>query len=123
MASEADLKMEIAISRMLRAGVSLAAFVVLVGGILYLWRAYGVEPDYRHFHGVASPADRLLPVFDGIRHLDSRSIIRLGILLLIATPILRVAYCVFGFAAQKDKIYLLISGVVLTVLLYSFFRP
>jgi uncharacterized membrane protein len=122
MASEADLKMEIAISRMLRAGVSVAAFVVLVGWILYLWHAHGVEPDYRHFHGVPSPADRLTPVFEGIRHLDSRSIIRLGILLLIATPIMRVAYCVYSFASQKDKIYVVISGVVLTVLLYSFFR-
>jgi uncharacterized membrane protein len=122
MASEADLKMEIAISRMLRAGVSVAAFVVLVGWILYLWHAHGVEPDYRHFHGVPSPADRLMPVFEGIRHLDSRSIIRLGILLLIATPIMRVAYCVYNFATQKDKIYVLISSVVLTVLLYSFFR-
>jgi hypothetical protein len=58
MASEADLKMEISISRMLRAGVSVAGFVVLVGWILYLWQAHGVEPDYRHFHGVLSPADR-----------------------------------------------------------------
>jgi uncharacterized membrane protein len=122
MASEADLKMEIAISRMLRAGVSVAAVVVLVGWICYLWQAHGVEPDYRHFHGVPSPADRLTPVFEGIRHLDSRSIIRLGILLLIATPIMRVAYCVYSFAAQKDKIYVLISSVVLTVLLFSFFR-
>jgi hypothetical protein len=52
MASETDLKMEIAISRMLRAGVSVAAVVVLVGWIFYLWQAHGVEPDYRHFHGV-----------------------------------------------------------------------
>jgi uncharacterized membrane protein len=123
MASEADLKMEIAISRMLRAGVSVAAFVVLVGGILYLWRAHGVESDYVHFHGVPSPADRFAPVFEGIRHLDSRSIIHLGILLLIATPIMRVVYCVYGFAAQKDKLYVVISSIVLTVLLYSFFRP
>jgi uncharacterized membrane protein len=122
MASEADLKMEIAISRMLRAGVSVAAFVVLVGWVLYLWQAHGVVSDYRHFHGVPSPADRLTPVFEGIRHLDSRSIIRLGVLLLIATPIMRVAYCVYGFATQKDKIYVVISSVVLTVLLYSFFR-
>ncbi len=121
MASEADLKMEIAISRMLRAGVSVAAVVVLVGWIFYLWQAHGVEPDYRHFHGVPSPADRLTPVFEGIRHLNSRSIIRLGILLLIATPIMRVAYCVYSFATQKDKVYVLISSVVLTVLLYSFF--
>ena len=123
MTSEADLKMEIAISRMLRAGVSLAAFVVLVGGILYLWRAHGVEPDYRHFHGLPSPADRISPVLDGVRHLDSRSIIHLGILFLIATPIIRVAFCVFSFTAQRDKLYVAVSGIVLTVLLYSFFRP
>jgi uncharacterized membrane protein len=122
MASEADLKMEIAISRMLRAGVSVAAFVVLVGWVLYLWQAHGVASDYRHFHGVPSPADQLTPVFEGIRHLDSRSIIRLGVLLLIATPIMRVAYCVYSFARQKDKVYVFISSVVLTVLLYSFFR-
>jgi uncharacterized membrane protein len=122
MPSEADLKMEIAISRMLRAGVSVAAFVVLVGWTFYLWQAHGVVSDYRHFHGVPSPADRLTPVFEGIRHLDSRSIIRLGILLLIATPIMRVAYCIYSFASQKDKIYVVISSVVLTVLLYSFFR-
>ena len=122
MASEADLKMEIAISRMLRAGVSIAAVVVLVGWTFYLWQAHGVVPDYRHFHGVSSPADRLTPVFEGIRHLDSRSIIRLGILLLIATPIMRVAYCVYNFATQKDKVYVVVSVVVLTVLLYSFFR-
>ena len=122
MASEADLKMEMAISRMLRAGVSMAAFVVLVGWMLYLWQAHGVRSDYHHFHGVPSPADRLTPVLEGIRHFDSRSIIRLGILLLIATPIMRVVFCVYSFAAQKDKVYVLISTVVLTVLLYSFFR-
>ena len=122
MASEADLKMEIAISRMLRAGVSAAAFVVLVGWILYLRQTHGIESDYHHFHGVPSPADRFTPVFEGVRHLNSRSIIRLGILLLIATPIMRVAFCVYSFATQKDKLYVVVSGIVLTVLLYSFFR-
>ncbi len=123
MASEADLKMEFAISRMLRAGVSLAAVVVFVGGVLYLLQAHGVEPDYRYFHGTPSPARRIAPVLDGVRHFDSRSIIRLGILLLIVTPIMRVAFCVFSFAAQKDRIYVVVSATVLTVLLYSFFRP
>jgi uncharacterized membrane protein len=33
-----------------------------------------------------------------------------------------VVYCVYGFAAQKDKIYVVVSSIVLTVLLYSFFR-
>ena len=120
MASEADLKMELAISHMLRAGVSLAAVVVLIGGILYLLQAHGVAPDYVHFNGVASPADRVPPLLVA-HHLDSPNIIRLGILLLIATPIMRVAYCVYGFAAQKDKIYVVVSSIVLCVLLYGFF--
>jgi len=115
--------MEMAISRMLRAGVSLAALVVLVGATLYLWQAHGVRSDYRHFHGVSSPADHFAPVIEGIRYHDSRSIIHLGILLLIATPIMRVAYCVYSFARQKDKLYVLVSGIVLIVLLCSFFRP
>jgi uncharacterized membrane protein len=120
--SDADLKMEMSISRMLRAGVSLAAGVVLLGGLLYVLQAHDVAPNYREFHGIASPASHIAPVIDGVRHLDSRSIIRLGILILIATPILRVAYCVYGFAAQKDKIYVAISLTVLAVLLFSFFR-
>jgi uncharacterized membrane protein len=122
MTSEADLKMELSISRMLRAGVSLAAIVVLAGWVLYLFRADGVLPDYRHFHGVPGPADRIAPILVDHR-LDSRSLIRLGILILIATPITRVAFCVYSFAAQKDKIYVVVSGIVLSVLLYSFFRP
>jgi uncharacterized membrane protein len=36
---------------------------------------------------------------------------------------MRVAFCVFSFAAQKDRIYVVVSLIVLTVLLYSFFRP
>jgi uncharacterized membrane protein len=121
MASEADLKMDLAISRMLRAGVSLAALVVLTGAILYLLQAHGRAPDYVHFHGVPSPPDRIPPLLID-HHLDSRNIIRLGILLLIATPVMRVAYCVYSFAAQKDKIYVVVSSVVLIVLLYSFFH-
>jgi uncharacterized membrane protein len=120
MASEADLKMELAISRMLRAGVSVAAVVVFIGGRLYVLQAHGRAPDYVHFHGIASPADRIPPLLVA-HHLDSRNIIRLGILFLIATPIMRVAYCVYGFAAQKDKIYVVVSSIVLCVLLYSFF--
>ena len=119
MPSEADLKMEITISRMLRAGVSVAAFVVLVGELLYLWQAHGIRTDYGYFHGIPTPVDHFAPVLEGIRHLDSRSIILLGIMFLIATPIVRVAFCLYSFAMQRDKLYILVSGTVLAVLLYS----
>ena len=119
MPSEADLKMEITISRMLRVGVSVAALVVVIGEILYLWQAHGVRTDYGYFHGVPIPVDRFAPVLEGIRHFDSRSIIRLGILLLIATPTVRVAFCLYSFGVQKDKLYIPVSATVLAVLLYS----
>lgn len=121
MASQADEQMELAISRMLRAGVSLAAAVVLAGSCLYVAQRHGVAPDYRHFHGIVSPADRMQPLYSG-GHWDSRSLIRLGILLLIATPVLRVAFCVYSFARQRDLLYVAVSSVVLLVLVYSFFR-
>ena len=68
-----------------------------------------------------APPYRIPPLLV-VHRLDSRNIIRLGILLLIATPIMRVAYCVYSFAAQKDKIYIVVSSIVLSVLLYSFFH-
>ena len=55
MASEADLKMEIAISQMLRAGVSLAAVVVFIGGVLYMWQAHGVSAGLSPFSRNSQP--------------------------------------------------------------------
>jgi uncharacterized membrane protein len=55
-------------------------------------------------------------------HLDPSSIIQLGILLLIATPVLRVVFCIAGFSRQRDKVYVFISSAVLLILIYSLFR-
>ena len=124
MSSEADIKMDIAVSRMLRFGVSIAAAIVLTGWILYMSNAHGAAPDFRHFHGKPILVRNIGSILRGVAVLDSRSIIQFGILLLVATPVGRVVFCVFGFAAQNDKLYVLVSSVVLAVLLYSlFFRP
>jgi uncharacterized membrane protein len=50
---------------------------------------------------------------------SSRGIMQLGILLLIATPIFRVAFSVFAFLAEKDRMYVIFTLIVLCVLLYS----
>jgi uncharacterized membrane protein len=41
------------------------------------------------------------------------------LLLLIATPIARVAFAAFAFALEKDYMYVIITLIVLAVLLYS----
>jgi len=53
--------------------------------------------------------------------LDARSWIQLGLLVLIATPVARVLFSIFAFAAQRDRTYVAITLIVATVLLYSLF--
>jgi|SRR5579862_1524911 len=114
-----DQKLEMAIGRMLQAGVLLAAAVVFIGGVLYLHQATGARPDYSHFHGEAarliSPVSIVSTAFRG----DPQSIIQLGLLLLIATPIARVVLAAVGFLFERDHLYVWVSLIVLAVLLYS----
>ena len=115
-----DKRFEIVIGRLLRVGVILAAAWVLAGGIHYLIQFRGVKPDYKAFHG--EPADlRYIGeiVHEGLE-LNARALIQFGLLLLIATPIARVAFSVIGFALEKDWMYVGITLAVLTLLIYTF---
>jgi uncharacterized membrane protein len=50
---------------------------------------------------------------------QGRGLIQLGLLLLIATPIARVAFSVAAFALQRDRLYVVVTLIVLAVLIYS----
>lgn len=109
------------LGNLLRAGVLLAASVVLLGGILYLIRHGGEQPDDKVFHG--EPAELRSPtgtVLDAM-HFNARGIIQLGLLLLVATPVARVGFSAIGFLRERDFTYVLLTLIVLTVLLYSLF--
>jgi uncharacterized membrane protein len=121
MRSQADTRLEIAVGQMLRIGVSVSAAIVLTGAILFILQAHGRAPDYQHFHGTPIRPASIGKIVRGVQALDSRSIIELGLLLLIATPVLRVVLCLVGFALEKDGLYVAVSSVVLAVLLYSLF--
>jgi uncharacterized membrane protein len=114
-----DQKLEIAIGRMLQTGVLIAAAVVLVGGMLYLHQATGPRPDYSHFTGVAEALRSPVAIVSSAMHGDAQSIIQLGLLLLIATPIARVILAAVGFLLERDRLYFWVSLIVLAVLLYS----
>jgi len=60
-------------------------------------------------------------VLQGTLALKPFAVIELGALLLIATPVLRVAASVVLFAAEKDRLYTWITLVVLVLLLGSIF--
>jgi uncharacterized membrane protein len=107
------------IGNLLRVGVTLAAAVVLFGGSIYLARHGLAAPHYHIF--VGEPAD-LRSVSGIVRDalaLRGRGLIQLGLLLLIATPVARVAFSVVAFAMQRDRLYVAVALIVLAVLMYS----
>jgi uncharacterized membrane protein len=116
-----DRKVEDLVGNLLRTGVLLSAFVVFCGGMVYLAR-HGNEPaDYRVFHGEPSDLRTIPGVLREALSLQGRGIIQLGLLLLIATPVARVALSILGFAAERDRMYMGFATIVLVILLYSLF--
>jgi uncharacterized membrane protein len=116
-----DKRIETLVGVMLRTGVLLAAAVVLTGGVLYLAQNRGPRPDYEHFRGEPARLMSLSAIGHGVMTGDARSIIMLGLLLLIATPVARVGMCIVGFLMERDKLYVAVSSVVMAILVYSLF--
>lgn len=114
-----DQKMETAIGQLLRAGVLIAAFFVLAGGLLYLNQMRGPRPDYSVYHGAATELRSPAGIVEHLSIRNSGAIMQLGLLLLIATPVARVAFAAFGFLLEKDWLYVAVSLIVLAVLMYS----
>jgi uncharacterized membrane protein len=115
----ADEQVEQIVGNLLRAGVMAAAAVVLVGGILYLIRYGTAVPDYRVFHSEPSDLRSLSGIVRDAFSWRRRGLIQFGLLLLIATPVARVAFSVFAFALQRDRTYVLVTLIVLALLMYS----
>jgi uncharacterized membrane protein len=116
-----DEEMEYSIAKMLIVGVTVSALFVLLGGVLFL-RASDAVPDYSHFTAQSISSHGFAGIVRGALRLHGSSLIDLGILLLVATPILRVIYCVVGFARQRDRLYVVISASVLVILMFSLFQ-
>jgi uncharacterized membrane protein len=114
-----DHRIEVILGNLLRSGVLFSAAVVLSGASVYLFH-HGHEPaDYRIFRGEPSEFRTIAGVIHSAVHGRGRGLIQLGLLLLIATPIARVAFSVVGFGIEGDRMYVVFTLIVLAILLYS----
>jgi uncharacterized membrane protein len=114
-----DADLESRMGRLLQAGVSVAGLTMALGGALYLWQQGRASASYAHFRTVDPELKTIAGVFRGVRALRATAIIQFGVLLMIATPVMRVAFAVFGFAQERDWLYMFISMVVLGLLAYG----
>ena len=114
-----DEQVDLYIGNLLRAGVTIAAVVGVLGGVLYLAQHGQQLADYREFRGEPAQLRSVRGIITSALALDSAAIVQLGILLLIATPVARVAFSLVAFVLQRDRVYVVITSIVLAVLLFS----
>lgn len=121
----AEKDVEMYIGKLLRYGVMLSCTITLIGGILYLYQHHGSTPDYQPtpsgqpFPGVAEYLRELTTIIPKVLQLDGAAIIQIGVIVLIATPILRVAFSAIAFLIEKDYLYVGITCIVLAVILIN----
>ena len=117
-----DRRLESIIGQLLRAGVLLAAAVVTAGGVSYLVQHHADHMNYRTFVAGGQGLRTYPGIVQSAAHLDSSGLIQFGLLLLIATPVARVAMALVGFALERDRLYTVVSLIVLLVLTFSLLR-
>ena len=114
-----DEQVEAVVGNLLRWGVIIAAVVAAAGAVLYLAHHGSGVADYHRFVGTSENLTSLAAIVRSAATLDARALIQLGLVLLIATPVARVALSLFAFAKQGDHTYVAITAIVLALLLYS----
>jgi uncharacterized membrane protein len=117
-------RVEILISNLLRIGVLVSLLVIVIGTVM----SFVHHPTYLHSHqdyvnltkiGTEFP-HTLRQVAQGVRHGHGEAIVTAGLLLLITTPVVRVAVSIFAFVYQHDRTFVVITTIVLLLLLLSF---
>ena len=120
-----DAQLQNSLARVMLTGVLVAAAVMGAGLIWFVATHEGMPPgdhlfsgEPKYFENPVSMLERAISL-KAIGH--RRSLIMIGVVLLLINPIIRVAFAAVGFAAQRNRLYTVISLAVLGVLLLSFF--
>ncbi|MDR2122128.1 MAG: DUF1634 domain-containing protein [Flavobacteriaceae bacterium] len=112
---------EFYIGKLLRYGVILASVITVTGGVIYLIQHPDEKPDFRTFTGTPEYLRELSTLLPRIIQFDGLAIIQLGVAVLIATPILRVVLSIIAFTIEKDRMYVVITCIVLAIILSNMF--
>lgn len=105
------MSLEKIIGTTLRVGVVLSATLVVLGlTLLYADRS----PSH-----INSSSYGIHQVLVGLISGNPASIVFLGVIVLVATPTIRVLELVLNYAWEKDRLYVVLSAMVLTLMLFG----
>jgi uncharacterized membrane protein len=118
-------RVERLISTLLRVGVVLSLAVVVLGTVIsfghhpgYLWS--GQELAALTGAGKAGP-NSVAEIVAGVAAGRGAAVVMAGLLILIATPVLRVGVAIIAFLLQRDWVFTVVTAVVFALLVLSFF--
>ena len=114
-----DKDMQMIIGWILRGGVAVSMILVFIGGVFFVYRHGYSMPDYKTFKGIPFFVQNIGGILNGVIMLKGQAIIQLGIILLIATPVIRVAFSAVAFLMEKDYLYTVITLIVLLIIIAS----
>ena len=107
--------------KVLRFGVLSACLVAIIGGVMFLILHSSEISDFTQFRGAPAYLRSFEGIYGGLLAFDARAVIQTGVIILIATPILRVALSIFAFALERDYLYVAITGIVLLIISIGIF--
>ena len=120
-----DKQLQNSLARVMLTGVLVAAAIMAAGLVWFVATHEGMPTGDHVFSGepkyFENPLSMLQRAFDLTAVGHRRSLIMIGVVLLLINPLIRVAFAAVGFAAQRNKLYTVVSVVVLCVLVLSFF--
>lgn len=108
-------RINLRLASLMIAGVWLAAGLCSLGLAMSLVRG---EPraTLKPFTGVMGELTSPAAVLSAAARFEPRGLMALGVLVLIATPVARVAFSLVTFAMERDRVYVLITAIVLGLL-------
>lgn len=107
---------EVRLSQLLTLGTSISAAVILLGLAMYLWRHASERLDFTAFRTHDTELNTPSTILTKAVTLDAIAVMQLGVLLLVLTPIARVAFTLVMFLVRRDWMYVAIAAIVLVVL-------
>jgi uncharacterized membrane protein len=118
-------RVELAISYILRGGVVISIMLVALGSVM----SFLHHPEYtthaqplKEIPQVAQHfPTTLADTWVSVKEFRGQGLVVVGLLVLLLTPVIRVAASIIAFTLQRDWIFVLITAIVLTILILSFF--
>jgi Predicted membrane protein len=111
-------RLRVVVSWVLLTGVSISAALIAIGfaaSFLVGWQGSLMGGP----HGGNAPITDFGGLLDGLASLRPQAIAQLGLIALVATPIVRVITSLVAFVIEGDRMYIAITALVLAILLLS----